>query len=67
MGPQAKLPGISTASKRWLVPHKDWEECVCPQNEKLHQEVFKLNWKGEGDTKSEVRTDEGKCTIRGTG
>ena len=58
VGPQAKLPEKRTASKRWLAPNKDWEECVWPQHEELHQESFKLNWKGKGDASRELKTDE---------
>ena len=65
MGPQAKLPGIRTTSKRQLASNKDWEECVCPQHEELHQENFKVNWKEEGDTSTDLRVDEALHKIRG--
>ena len=62
MGPQPKLPGKWTTSKSQLSPYKDWKECVWPQNEEYQKGG--LNWKGEGDTRSEVKVDESLCTIK---
>lgn len=48
-----------------VCTQKSWQGCVWPLDKERHREGFKLNWEGEGDSRSEGEIEEG-YTISGT-